>query len=153
MPLSAHQDIQLIQANADQLSLVNKFYKACRYKSKTDQNDLTFVLIQTGNIIAAARIQPKIDDDQNEWLFLRAMVVMPELRGTGIGSEFLELLKPVLSQSNSYCYADKTLVPFYQQAGFEMVDIELTKIPYFMKRAYLRYKQSNSDLVLMVRAA
>ena len=130
------------------LPLVNRFYKRCRYPAKAGRGERVYCLRQGGHIVAAVKLMPK-SFDQEDWLFLRAMCVLPELQGQGLGKRFLEALDASFDRP-VYCYPFDHLKAFYGHAGFECPAPNDT-IPKAIREGQQRLLQQGRKVLLMSR--
>lgn len=128
-----------------QIPLVNKFYKQCRYSGKAGRGDVLYALKGPDGIVAAVRLEPKMDG----WFFLRSMCVAPELRGQGVGTQLLQGIEDFLQAHPCYCYPFDHLQSFYELAGFELRSPE--QAPAFMQEAFYRYIRQGRKIILMER--
>jgi len=122
--------------------LLKRFYKQSKYSPKVDRSDEMLVGRLNGDIVAAVRLQPKSDG-----VFLRAMVVSPELRGQGVGTELLEYCIAHLGSRYCYCFALRHLQQFYENKGFIASDVDLA--PESISSAYRRLRSAARDVVFL----
>jgi amino-acid N-acetyltransferase len=104
----------------------------------------------TGKVLACCQIKRHWDGSQE----LASVVVSPDFRGRGIGSQLISYL---LEDQDIILYliCRVSLRGFYQKFGFEMID-EKEMPPYFltvlkMMDIFSRFRLVRSDLVIMKR--
>jgi predicted GNAT family acetyltransferase len=95
--------------------LVNKFYKKFSVKGRANKQDQLWVVYYKKEIVAACRLQNKID-----FLFLSTVFVAPEHRAKGLAKYLLSML---LKHQNKmiYTFAYKNVVELYRAIGFNQV--------------------------------
>ncbi|MBB6523312.1 GNAT family N-acetyltransferase [Pseudoteredinibacter isoporae] len=147
--MNSHNDDTIEFVHMDELSLplVNRFYKSCRYPAKAGRGERVYCLRQNGKILAAVKLMPK-SFDQQEWLFLRAMCVLPELQGQGLGKRFLEDLQNCFDLP-VYCYPFEHLEAFYGHVGF-VCPGETEKLPSAVGEAWRRLLGQGRKVLLMI---
>lgn len=150
MNITKPDNIEFVQMNELSLPLVNRFYKNCRYPAKAGRGERVYCLRQNGKILAAVKLMPKSFEQEN-WLFLRAMCVLPELQGKGLGKLFLDELKchfdlPI------YCFPFDHLEAFYEYVGFSRPNSGET-LPPAMLEGLQRLLAQGRKVLLMTRRA
>lgn len=99
---------------------VNRFYKRCRDRSKTQPSDSVYTLNISGEIVAALRLQMR-----GSVFFLRSVCVEPNVRRQGLA---LRLIKAAVAEQkglSGYCFLQTDLKELYSKAGFVCADVEL----------------------------
>ncbi|WP_299982800.1 GNAT family N-acetyltransferase [uncultured Pseudoteredinibacter sp.] len=145
MPSYCLEQFELQLVPEASLPLVTKFYKTCRYPAKAGRGERVYCLRLEGEIVAALKLMPKNFADA-PWLFLRAMCVLPQMQGQGIGKIMLRLLKPYFDQ-DVYCYPFSHLESFYGSIGFARLAPEETAAE--MSHAYQRLLDQGRDVLMM----
>lgn len=133
------------QAPVSHYPLVKSFYKSARYFNQVGRKDEVYILreiAQKNRIIAATRLVKTAD-----YLILRSMVVLPELQHQGIGSYFLEQLKPLLKNRDCWCFPFEWLEPFYASIGFEPFSPE--DAPNLIRTKYHQYSEQGRKILIM----
>jgi len=115
--------------------LVKQFYKQTRYGGAPGRDEDVWAWYQGDKLVAVVRLQPKSDD----W-FLRAMVVAPEHRGQGVGSQFLRALLACCPQQELWCFPLEHLDDFYRTSGF--CDAVIDDAPEWYRQQYLTLSKS-----------
>lgn len=82
-------------------------------------------------------------------LMLRTMLVAPEARGRGIGTQLVQAFVPLLEGQECYCVPYRHLIRFYGQGGFQPV--ESRNAPVFLQERLAQYRSEGLDVVLMRR--
>ncbi|MCV6621792.1 MAG: GNAT family N-acetyltransferase [Cellvibrionaceae bacterium] len=147
MPIYSLEQFELQLVPAASLPLVTKFYKACRYPAKAGKGERVYCLRLDGQIVAALKLVPKTFATES-WLFLRAMCVLPQMQGQGIGKIMLQLLQPHLEQA-VYCYPFSHLESFYGTIGFKRLAPEEANAEITL--AYQRLLDQGRDVLIMSR--
>ncbi len=150
MNITKSENIEFVQMNELTLPLVNRFYKNCRYPAKAGRGERVYCLRKSGKILAAVKLMPK-SFGQEDWLFLRAMCVLPELQGQGLGKLFLEELKCCFDLP-IYCFPFEHLETFYEHADFSRPD-SASSIPPAMVEGLQRLLTQGRKVLLMTRSA
>lgn len=164
--MNPHQSISssktwaIEKVQTEKRSLVNRFYKECRYPGKVGRNDICLVLTLEQSIVAAVKLEPKADG----WWFLRSMCVHPDYRRQGVGTQLLLLMEPYLADKNIYGFPFSHLQQFYKKAHFKIEPLPFTNesdraynvnkpqlLPNFVSEAFYRYRQQGRDIVIMHR--
>ena len=125
--------------------LVKSFYKSARYHSQIGRKDEVYILrdaTQQNKIIAATRLVKTAD-----YLILRSMVVLPERQHQGIGSYFLEQLKPSLSKRSCWCFPFEWLETFYAAIGFQSFAPE--DAPSLIRTKHHQYSEQGRKILIM----
>lgn len=138
---------------------INKFYKKNGHKGKANGNDRVFYAYTLNEdekqIIAAVRLCPVTDDlhtsesIRTEEFWLRSMWVKKELRQQGIGQALLTSMQDFLQRHACFCFPYDHLQYFYQQAGFNLM--EMDEVPAPLADKYLGYKNAGEKIILMGR--
>ncbi|WP_299769854.1 GNAT family N-acetyltransferase [uncultured Pseudoteredinibacter sp.] len=145
MPCYSLEQFELQLVPVASLPLVTKFYKACRYPAKAGRGERVYCLRLDGQIVAALKLVPKTFAAES-WLFLRAMCVLPQMQGRGIGKIMLQLLQPYFDQA-VYCYPFAHLENFYGTIGFTRLNPEEATAE--MSLAYQRLLDQGRDVLIM----
>lgn len=110
------------QEGESRFAEVNRFYRRCRDRSKTQPTDRVYTLMISGELVAALRLQRR-----GSIFFLRSVCVEPNLRRQGLA---LRLIKAAVAEQNGlsgYCFLHIELQALYIKAGFVRADIELAE--------------------------
>ncbi len=78
---------------------------------------------------------------------LTGMLVVPEVRGTGVGTAILIHCEKNVFKDGDYCFAFMHLEAYYAKHGFKVIDS--SKLPNSLKMAFQRYVDSGKDLIPM----
>ncbi|PAW07647.1 GNAT family N-acetyltransferase [Vibrio sp. V1B] len=128
--------------NPIKLPLIKRLYKAHYPAGRAKRDELIIAASVKNGIVALLRMKT-IEKSR----LLTGMLVVPEFRGTGVGSALLTYCENTVFTSGDYCFAFKHLENYYAQHGFETIDS--SELPNSLKMAYLRYVDSGKDLIPM----
>ncbi len=116
------------------LPLVSRLYKAHYPSGKPKSDELTLVGTIEHKTVSVVRYRT-IED----YRLLTGMLVVPELRGSGLGHQLMEYCVQHVLASNDFCFAYAHLETFYTQHGFKVVDAE--QLPNPLKSLFERYSR------------
>ncbi|WP_298633844.1 GNAT family N-acetyltransferase [uncultured Umboniibacter sp.] len=122
--------------------LVKQFYKVTRYGGSPGRLETVWGWYERAQLIACVRIEPK--DGVH---FLRAMVVHPDFRGSGIGTKFLTAVVEQYRNDEIYCFPFSHLEAFYRAGGFMLANHQG---PDWFQQQYQRLSQQR-NVIAMVR--
>ncbi len=122
--------------------LLKRFYKQHYPSTKPKSDELTIVAYQGYEMKGVVRFRTIAD-----YRLLTGMAVSETSRGQGIGLQLLRYCHENILQKNDFCFSYAHLQKFYQQAQFEIVDIE--ELPGELKSLFIRYSQSGKNLIPM----
>jgi len=132
---------QLIKVNDENRYQLNRFYKRNGHRGKATASHQAWWLEHKGNIVAALRLEP------HPWgNLLRGMWVATELRGQGLGTYFLTLLKPELVIKECFCLPYKYQQKFYLRNGFINAQ---ASAPCALRQQHRHYTDRGEELGLM----
>lgn len=131
--------------SATELPLAKRFYKEAAYRCRFDRASDVYVLYQHTSIVAAVQI-----DREEQFDFLRAMVVAPAHRGRGFGMQLLQHVAPLLDERSCWCLPYRALERLYQYAGF--FAFATSNCPAPIKARLKRYQAHNKSLIAMCRS-
>lgn len=110
-----HKYLKIEQAKSADTDYVRRHYDICKYGGNvSEENAINFLGKLGKSIVGALRLSK-----ENGHLVLRAMQVLPVLRGMGIGSEMLQSVIPVFGTEKVFCLPYTHLVDFYAKVGFK----------------------------------
>ncbi len=147
MQITVSDSFEFSEVEPLSLPLVNRFYKQCRYPAKAGKGEQVYSLRQNAVIVAAVKLMPK-DVEGRQWLFLRAMCVLPERRNEGIGALFLEYLRKTYKHP-VYCYPFDHLLGFYSAGGYYQPSAN-SQIPDVIAAGQKRLLKQGRKVKLMV---
>ncbi len=136
------EPIRLRQLSPAQLPLAKRFYKQANYRCSYDRKSHIFALDQAQTMLACVQF-----DRNDQYRFLRAMVVHPLYRQQGLGRLLLAELKPYLKQQPCYCLPFNHLRNFYERAGFVVLEDE--SLPPIIKEKLQNYRRQRKKLLAM----
>lgn len=111
-------------------------------RAQAPKGDLIFIAQLNNKIVAAVRLHPV----QSHHL-LRSMCVAAELRNTGIGTQLLQYLQPVLQKIECYSFPFEHLLKFYRRANFILCDTH--SAPTAIADKFNRYINNGKKITLM----
>ncbi|ACY50324.1 predicted acyltransferase [Vibrio antiquarius] len=117
-------------------------YKAHYPSGRAKKDELIITASHKGEIVALLRLKT-VDRSR----LLTGMLVIPTLRGTGIGEELLRYCKNNVFIDGDYCFAFTHLESYYSKHGFKTIDC--SELPHPLKMAFQRYVDSGKDLIPM----
>ncbi len=120
--------------------LIKRLYKT-HYPAGTPKKDDLIWSIEKGTTLCGAVKFRQEEENQ----LLSGLLVIPSLRGLGLGQLLLKQSKRQSQIKPCYCFAYAYLVPFYQKAGFTLLEASL--LPPVLKSKFHRYCASGKDLV------
>ncbi|HHF2979062.1 TPA: GNAT family N-acetyltransferase [Vibrio diabolicus] len=128
--------------NPIKLPLIKRLYKAHYPSGRAKKDELIITASHKGEIVALLRLKT-VDRSR----LLTGMLVIPTLRGTGIGKELLTHCKNNVFIDGDYCFAFTHLESYYSKHGFKTIDY--SELPHPLKMAFQRYIDSGKDLIPM----
>ncbi|WP_041852878.1 GNAT family N-acetyltransferase [Vibrio antiquarius] len=128
--------------NPIKLPLIKRLYKAHYPSGRAKKDELIITASHKGEIVALLRLKT-VDRSR----LLTGMLVIPTLRGTGIGEELLRYCKNNVFIDGDYCFAFTHLESYYSKHGFKTIDC--SELPHPLKMAFQRYVDSGKDLIPM----
>lgn len=128
--------------NPIKLPLIKRLYKAYYPSGKAKSDELIITASTEGSIVALLRMKTV----ENSRL-LTGMLVVPDVRGTGVGDALLTYCEKEVFKDGDYCFAFMHLNAYYAQHGFKVIDSSI--LPNALKIAFLRYLNSGKDLIPM----
>lgn len=128
--------------NPIKLPLIKRLYKA-HYPAGRAKRDELIITASAGNNILALLRMKSVEGSR----LLTGMLVIPEARGTGVGSALLHYCEEHIFRQGDYCFAFQYLEGYYSQYGFRTV--ESHTLPNSLKMAFSRYVESGKDLIPM----
>lgn len=128
--------------NPIKLPLIKRLYKAHYPSGRAKKDELIITASHKGEIVALLRLKT-VDRSR----LLTGMLVIPTLRGTGIGKELLTHCKNNVFIDGDYCFAFTHLESYYSKHGFKTIDC--SELPHPLKMAFQRYIDSGKDLIPM----
>ncbi|MBD1567447.1 GNAT family N-acetyltransferase [Vibrio sp. S12_S33] len=124
------------------LPLIKRIYKDHYPSTKAKKDELCIVGTLDGTICAVVRFR-----NIEQYRLLTGMLVVPELRGQGVGSQLLDHCESHVLTSQDYCFAYRHLKSFYAAHGFRPLSPNET--PQNLKQLLERYLRSGKDLIPM----
>lgn len=139
---------QIISGDTIPSTGLQRFYKRNGYKGKIQPNDICAWLSKSDVIVAAVRLTPSPQAD-DEYIQLKGLWLAKDLRGKGIGGQFLNRLGTYLLQTNvpCYCLAFSHLEKFYITHQFKSLPEE--DAPSLLRQQLQRYRNRGNQLRLM----
>ncbi len=128
--------------NPIKLPLIKRLYKAYYPSGRAKRDELIITANHEGAIVALLRLKTI----EHSRLFT-GMLVVPEVRGTGVGKALLEHCEKNVFGDGDYCFAFMHLESYYSQYGFKTIDS--SALPNSLKMAFQRYVDSGKDLIPM----
>ncbi|QOV29785.1 GNAT family N-acetyltransferase [Vibrio diabolicus] len=128
--------------NPIKLPLIKRLYKAHYPSGRAKKDELIITASHKGEIVALLRLKT-VDRSR----LLTGMLVIPTLRGTGIGEELLRYCRNNVFTDGDYCFAFTHLESYYSKHGFKTIDC--SELPHPLKMAFQRYVDSGKDLIPM----
>ncbi|TYL49143.1 GNAT family N-acetyltransferase [Marinomonas sp. IMCC 4694] len=122
--------------------LVKKFYQAHYPSGKPNKADPIWAIKNGGNILCAVRLK-QCSPNQ----LLTAMVTAPSHRNQGLASRLLNDIKPLLTQTPSYCFAFNPLVDFYTRHHFTIISTDM--LPEALKTRFVAYQAQGRGITAM----
>lgn len=133
--------VTVAQVTADELYLLNRFYRRNGHKGKANQHDSAFWLRDAKTIVAALRLTPCEYGN-----LLRGMWVDKAHRGQHLGADLLKGTKDYWGKKRCYCFPYSHLQPFYEISGFILSNHHAPKP---LQDQLSRYLHRGEDVVLM----
>ncbi len=132
---------------------VNKFYRSQKHKGSASGDDRVFIITHQEDIVAAVRLVPYQDQDQNQdYYWLRGLYVKSELRGTGLGQQLLAFVKQKLAQQIEqpiYCFPYTHLEHFYQKSDYKLLSPQELPVP--LLQLFNKYSGKGEGIICMVQ--
>ncbi len=128
--------------NPIKLPLIKKLYKAHYPAGRAKRDELIITATSEGSIVALLRMKT-VETSR----LLTGMIVVPQVRGTGVGKALLAHCEENVFSYGDYCFAFMHLESYYAQYGFKTIDS--SALPNSLKMAYQRYVDSGKDLIPM----
>ena len=123
--------------------LINRFYKTHYPAGKAKKDETIWIGEDNKGIQACVRFK-QFEDFQ----LLTGMLVHPDLRSQGQGTELLTACQSQTMVKPCYCFAFSYLESFYQSAGF--VTLTDNQLPEALRTRISRYRQSGKTLTPML---
>ncbi|CAM3170449.1 GNAT family N-acetyltransferase [Vibrio mytili] len=136
------QSLTIEVLNPVKLPLIKKLYKEHYPSGRAKSDELIVTANRYGNIVALLRLK-NVDTTR----LLTGMLVIPELRGTGVGHTLLKHCENNVFTVDDYCFAFRHLESYYSDHGFKTINS--SELPHCLKQAFQRYVQSGKDLIPM----
>lgn len=130
--MSKHWQVRPVQT--EQRAALQTFYRRNRYKGRVQHSEEVWCVLQDSAILAAARMSAT-----GQYPVLRGVWVDQQCRRQGVGRFLLQTLAAQGHLRGYYCFAEASLLPFYQWVGFESVPVSQT--PSGLQRALQRYNR------------
>lgn len=128
--------------------LVARFYKTHYPSGAPRKDEVIWTAEGEKGLCGAVRFR---QFDTDRFQLLTGMLIAPELRRQKLGVALLEAVQEQIDLVPCYCLAFRHLVPLYQQAGFNVIDVQA--LPASLKGRYISYCNSGKDLVPMMFAS
>ncbi len=131
----------LRKLNEAEYPLAKRFYKSSGYGGAPGRGEDCYVWMQESKIIAAVRIQP-----EDDCFFLRALVVLPNYRGEGVGRALMTEILNRRLYKDLWCFPLHHLEGFYQRLGFQLIDPKYS--PYWYKQKFERLSKTKKIICM-----
>lgn len=149
--------IQLYVPTEEEFVGVNKFYKACREKSRVQKGERVVVAVKGARplavqklveeniqIVAAVRLLPLTSAKCTWWL--RSLYVAPSYRQQGIAGQLTRrAIKEI--KGSCYCFPFSHLSQLYERVGF--IECGIKNLPDELKGRFERYAGGGKKILAM----
>lgn len=136
-------DIRFQKEDESRFAEVNRFYKRCRDRSKTQPGDSVYTLQISGEIVAALRLQLRASV-----FFLRSVCVDPNYWRQGLATRLIKAAVAEQKGLSGYCFLQLELQTLYSKAGFVCADIALADSA--VRDQFCRLNKNNDNVYMVI---